>query len=45
MPGGDARVAGGLGACWRTGGPCATDALTGLAVAYADHVSLLLLTA
>lgn len=40
-----ARVSGRIGVCCTTTGPGATNALTGVAVAYADHVPLLLITA
>ncbi|MBI2363107.1 MAG: thiamine pyrophosphate-binding protein, partial [Elusimicrobia bacterium] len=40
-----ARVSGGIGVCCTTAGPGATNALTGLAVAHADHSPVLLLTA
>lgn len=40
-----ARVSGRIGVCCTTTGPGATNALTGVAVAYADHVPVLLLTA
>ncbi len=40
-----ARVSGRIGVCCTTTGPGATNALTGAAVAYADHIPLLILTA
>ncbi len=40
-----ARVSGRIGVCCTTTGPGATNALTGVAVAYADHIPVLLLTA
>lgn len=40
-----ARASGKIGVCCTTTGPGATNALTGVAVAYADHIPLLLLTA
>lgn len=45
MADGYARVSGRFGVCCATAGPGATNALTGIAVAYADHVPVLLLTA
>ncbi|MBI5881775.1 MAG: thiamine pyrophosphate-binding protein [Elusimicrobia bacterium] len=45
MADGYARASGKFGVCCTTTGPGATNALTGVAVAYADHVPLLLLTA
>lgn len=45
MADGYARVSGRIGVCCTTTGPGATNALTGLAVAHADHIPVLLLTA
>jgi acetolactate synthase-1/2/3 large subunit len=45
MADGYARVSGKIGVCCTTTGPGATNALTGLAVAHADHIPVLLLTA
>ncbi|MBI4423530.1 MAG: thiamine pyrophosphate-binding protein [Elusimicrobia bacterium] len=45
MADGYARASGKFGVCCTTIGPGATNALTGIAVAYADHVPVLLLTA
>lgn len=45
MADGYARVSGRIGVCCTTTGPGATNALTGVAVANADHVPLLLITA
>ncbi|MBI4676736.1 MAG: thiamine pyrophosphate-binding protein [Elusimicrobia bacterium] len=45
MADGYARASGSFGVCCTTTGPGATNALTGVAVAYADHIPLLLLTA
>lgn len=45
MADGYARVSGRIGVCCTTAGPGATNALTGIAVAHADHIPVLLLTA
>lgn len=45
MADGYARASGRFGVCCTTSGPGATNALTGIAVAHADHVPVLLLTA
>ena len=45
MADGYARVSGKIGVCCTTAGPGATNALTGVAVACADHIPVLLLTA
>ncbi|MEK7858266.1 MAG: thiamine pyrophosphate-binding protein [Elusimicrobiota bacterium] len=45
MADGYARVSGKIGVCCTTTGPGATNALTGVAVAFADHIPLLILTA
>ncbi|MBI3553342.1 MAG: thiamine pyrophosphate-binding protein [Elusimicrobia bacterium] len=45
MADGYARVSGRIGVCCTTTGPGATNALTGVAVAYADHIPILVLTA
>jgi acetolactate synthase-1/2/3 large subunit len=45
MADGYARISGGIGVCCTTAGPGATNALTGVAVAYADHSPVLILTA
>jgi len=45
MADGYARVSGRIGVCCTTTGPGATNALTGIAVACADHIPVLLLTA
>ena len=45
MADGYARASGRFGVCCTTSGPGATNALTGIAVANADHVPVLLLTA
>ncbi|MBI3288221.1 MAG: thiamine pyrophosphate-binding protein, partial [Elusimicrobia bacterium] len=45
MADGYARASGKIGVCCTTTGPGATNALTGLAVSYADSVPVLLLTA
>ena len=45
MADGYARVSGKVGVCCTTSGPGATNALTGIAVAHADHVPVLLITA
>ncbi|MBI4061629.1 MAG: thiamine pyrophosphate-binding protein [Elusimicrobia bacterium] len=45
MADGYARASGRIGVCCTTTGPGATNALTGLAVAYADQIPVLLLTA
>lgn len=45
MADGYARVRGGLGVCCTTTGPGATNALTGIACAYADSIPVLLITA
>jgi len=44
MAGGHARIAGGVGACITTAGPGATNLVTAIASAYADHLPVLALT-
>lgn len=44
MAGGHARVTGGVGACITTAGPGATNLVTAIASAYADHLSVLAVT-
>ncbi|MEW5892803.1 MAG: thiamine pyrophosphate-binding protein [Pseudomonadota bacterium] len=44
MAGGHARVSGGVGACITTAGPGATNLVTAIASAYADHLPVLALT-
>ncbi len=44
MAGGEARAAGGIGACIATAGPGATNLITGIANAYADKLPILIIT-
>jgi len=44
MAGGHARVTGGVGACITTAGPGATNLVTAIASAYADHLPVLAIT-
>lgn len=44
MAGGHARVTGGVGACITTAGPGATNLVTAIASAYADHLPVLAVT-
>ncbi|TCS68996.1 acetolactate synthase-1/2/3 large subunit [Sulfuritortus calidifontis] len=44
MAGGYARVSGGVGACITTAGPGATNLVTAIASAYADHLPVLAIT-
>ena len=44
MAGGHARVSGGIGACITTAGPGATNLVTAIASAYADHLPLIAIT-
>ncbi len=44
MAGGHARVTGGIGACITTAGPGATNLVTAIASAYADHLPVLAIT-
>ena len=44
MAGGHARVTGGIGACITTAGPGATNLVTGIASAYADHLPVIAIT-
>jgi acetolactate synthase-1/2/3 large subunit len=44
MAGGHARVTGGVGACITTAGPGATNLVTAIASAYADHLPVIALT-
>ncbi len=44
MAGGYARVSGGVGACITTAGPGATNLVTGIANAYADHLPVIAIT-
>ncbi len=44
MAGGHARVSGGIGACITTAGPGATNLVTAIASAYADHLPVIALT-
>ena len=44
MAGGHARVSGGVGACLTTAGPGATNLVTGIASAYADHLPVIAIT-
>ena len=44
MAGGHARASGGVGACITTAGPGATNLVTGIASAYADHLPVIAIT-
>ena len=44
MAGGQARVSGGVGACITTAGPGATNLVTAIASAYADHLPVIAIT-
>ncbi len=44
MAGGYARITGGVGACITTAGPGATNLVTGIASAYADHLPVIAIT-
>ncbi len=44
MAGGHARVTGGIGACITTAGPGATNLVTAIASAYADHLPVIAIT-
>lgn len=44
MAGGHARVSGGVGACITTAGPGATNLVTAIASAYADHLPVIAIT-
>lgn len=44
MAGGHARITGGVGACITTAGPGATNLVTAIASAYADHLPVLAIT-
>ncbi len=44
MAGGHARVSGGIGACITTAGPGATNLVTAIASAYADHLPVIAIT-
>jgi acetolactate synthase-1/2/3 large subunit len=44
MAGGHARITGGVGACITTAGPGATNLVTGIASAFADHLPVIAIT-